>query len=172
MDSAKLNEWMQVVGIFAVVASLIFVGLQMKQSQEIAVAAQYQERANTSVMFWVESKNDQSSKEFWGRGFQSFLEARGNPDGAAGWAKEMTVSDIGFVYLNLQSLMTQIDNHYFQYQSGFLDEESWVPYRARLDGGLRLQAMQDFWAFTAHQWRQSFQDIVAEIQNENESEVR
>ena len=36
MDSAKLNDWMQVIGIFAVVASLVFVGLQMKQAQEIA----------------------------------------------------------------------------------------------------------------------------------------
>ena len=36
MDSAKLNDWMQVVGIFALVASLVFVGLQMKQTQDIA----------------------------------------------------------------------------------------------------------------------------------------
>jgi hypothetical protein len=36
MDSAKLNDWMQVIGIFAVVASLIFVGLQMQQDREIA----------------------------------------------------------------------------------------------------------------------------------------
>jgi len=38
MDSAKLNDWMQVVGIFAVVASLVFVGLQMRQDRDIAVA--------------------------------------------------------------------------------------------------------------------------------------
>lgn len=29
MDSAKLNDWMQVVGIFALVTSLIFVGLHL-----------------------------------------------------------------------------------------------------------------------------------------------
>lgn len=37
MDSTKLNDWMQVVGIFAVVASLIFLGLQMRQTQDIAL---------------------------------------------------------------------------------------------------------------------------------------
>ncbi len=37
MDSAKLNDWMQVLGMFAIVASLIFVGLQMKQSRDIAL---------------------------------------------------------------------------------------------------------------------------------------
>ena len=35
MDSAKLNDWLQVAGIFALVASLVFVGLQMKQAEEI-----------------------------------------------------------------------------------------------------------------------------------------
>ena len=37
MDSARLNDWMQVVGFFALVASLIFVGLQIRQDQEIAI---------------------------------------------------------------------------------------------------------------------------------------
>ncbi len=37
MDSAKINDWMQIIGIFSLVASLIFVGLQMQQTQDIAV---------------------------------------------------------------------------------------------------------------------------------------
>jgi hypothetical protein len=37
MDSAKLNDWMQVFGIFALVGSLIFVGLQMRQDRTIAL---------------------------------------------------------------------------------------------------------------------------------------
>ena len=41
MDSAKLNDWMQVIGIFALVASLIFVGMQLRQDQEIAEAQIY-----------------------------------------------------------------------------------------------------------------------------------
>ena len=36
MDSAKLNDWMQVIGIFALVASLVFVGFQVKQTDDIA----------------------------------------------------------------------------------------------------------------------------------------
>ena len=38
MDSQKLHDWLQVIGIAAVVASLIFVGMQIKQSDEIALA--------------------------------------------------------------------------------------------------------------------------------------
>ena len=36
MNQAKLRDWLEIVGIFAVVASLLFVGLQMRQTQTIA----------------------------------------------------------------------------------------------------------------------------------------
>ena len=45
MDPTKLKDWIEVVGIFALVASLVFVGMQMKQTQDIAIAEQYQARA-------------------------------------------------------------------------------------------------------------------------------
>jgi len=44
MDSAKLNDWLQVIGLFGVIAGLAFVGLQMKQEQKIALSAAYQAR--------------------------------------------------------------------------------------------------------------------------------
>lgn len=49
MDSAKLNDWMQVIGIFAVVSSLIFVGLQLRQEQEIAIVDTYGSVAETDI---------------------------------------------------------------------------------------------------------------------------
>ena len=49
MDSAKLNDWMQVIGIFALVASLVFVGLQMRQAHEIALSDIYQSRAASVI---------------------------------------------------------------------------------------------------------------------------
>ena len=41
MKSMNWKDVVEFVGIAAIVASLLFVGLQLKQSQEIAVAAQY-----------------------------------------------------------------------------------------------------------------------------------
>ena len=38
MDSSKLNDWLQVIGLFSVVASLIFVGLQMQLDRRLARA--------------------------------------------------------------------------------------------------------------------------------------
>ena len=36
MNSAKLRDWLEIVGLFSVVASLIFVGMQMRQEAAIA----------------------------------------------------------------------------------------------------------------------------------------
>ena len=49
MPSGNWKDIAELFGIGAIVASLIFVGLQMQQSQEIAVGAQYQERANAAI---------------------------------------------------------------------------------------------------------------------------
>ena len=38
MNSAKLNDWLQIMGLAAVVGSLIFVGMQLKQAEDIAFA--------------------------------------------------------------------------------------------------------------------------------------
>lgn len=46
MDSSKLNDWMQVFGIFALVASLIFVGFQIRQERSIALVESMATRAD------------------------------------------------------------------------------------------------------------------------------
>ena len=51
----KTGDWKNIaelLGIAAIVASLIFVGLQLKQSQEIAIASQYQARADATMAFF------------------------------------------------------------------------------------------------------------------------
>ncbi len=105
MDSAKLSDWMQVVGIFALVASLIFVGLQMKQTHDIALASQYQAR---SAEFQALSRTGVEANWTY-RPLRSAI-----PD-------QWTAADIsGVVWA-----WAGFDNHHFQFQSGFLTEEAW-----------------------------------------------
>ena len=46
MKKVSLDTWIQLLGMFSVVAGLVFVGLEMRQSQQIALASQQQERAS------------------------------------------------------------------------------------------------------------------------------
>jgi len=108
MDSAKLNDWMQVVGIFALVASLVFVGLQMKQSQEIRIAEQYHNRA-IAVVGLAEAQ----------------MEA-GQVPNVPGFRDRVSNGEVLAIDINVAHwLWISFDNHYFQYQSGFMDESAW-----------------------------------------------
>lgn len=49
MNSQKLNDWLQIVGLFGVIGSLIFVGLQLRQTQAIALSETYQSRTATNI---------------------------------------------------------------------------------------------------------------------------
>ena len=47
-NMSSLNNFLQMIGVLGVIASLIFVGLELRQSQKIALAKTQQER-NTSA---------------------------------------------------------------------------------------------------------------------------
>ena len=49
VDTAKISDWLQIIGMFGVIASLTFVGLQMKQAQQIALSSTYQARSAATV---------------------------------------------------------------------------------------------------------------------------
>ena len=118
MDSAKLNDWMQVIGIFALVASLIFVGLQMKQTQEIALAAQYQSRAQTTVDFFLTRIEGDLISE-------SYLARIG---------QDTTPREIRHRHNVSQIQWTIMDNNHFQYQQGFLTDETWQGHESLIRG--------------------------------------
>ena len=49
MNIALMNQYTQFLGTLGVIASLIFVGLELRQNQQIAIAGQIQERFNTQA---------------------------------------------------------------------------------------------------------------------------
>ena len=116
MYSAKLSDWMQIFGMFAIVASLIFVGLQMKQSQEIAIASQYQSRAETAMGF------HETAMEYG----MSMAYFRMTP--IEQWSHDQ------FHYLVSATLWgwINLDNNHYQYRAGFMDTESWLPYKGQI----------------------------------------
>ena len=128
MDSAKLNDWMQVGGIFALVASLIFVGLEMRQSQKIALSAAYQARADSSMvirMAAVESEALQSAKG-------KFRQGQG--------LENLSPEELSAVLDLMAGNMIYLANMHYQYVNGFISEEHWQTNRAELTSLLSRDA--------------------------------
>ncbi len=149
MDLAKLNDWLQIVGIFAVVASLVFVGLQLKQAQDIAIAAQYQARhdaASENIRAYMQSETALRAE---GKRFAEF--AKIDPNFSAelrSWVLEQPPDELAYMILQTRLDLMTVDNLYFQYQSGFLSEEAWQPHRTALMQALSLNPPLGFYRVT------------------------
>ena len=57
MDTSKINDWLQVVGMFGLIASLVFVGMQIKQDHQIALSGTYQARSDASAELTISAIN-------------------------------------------------------------------------------------------------------------------
>jgi len=105
MSQPHWKDIAELLGITAIVASLIFVGLQLKQSHEIALGAQYQARAETTLNIYA----SHIEAGYVLRPLQKYV------------TEAITAQDIS---MRLWA-WAAYDNHHFQYQNGFLTDEAW-----------------------------------------------
>ena len=151
MDSEKINDWLQVIGVFGVIASLVFVGLQLKQSQDIALAAQYHARA-AAVM-------DYRAVQL-ASGFD--FSTRFQPEGEGGLSPAQHNALVGAS----EWAWTQLDNNHYQHEAGFLDDESWQALQNNIRGlsaGISRRVFEDkkptmrrsFVEFVEQRWKEA-----------------
>lgn len=112
VNSQKLNDWLQIIGMFGLVLSLIFVGLQLRQSQNIALSAAYQARAQMSVDISLVSS---STPEFTSASAKLYV----------GEANRITPEELVALEYNFGANVATFENNHYQYESGFLPEEHW-----------------------------------------------
>ena len=159
----------ELVGLAAIVASLIFVGLELRQSQQIALAAQYQARTESGREYFYQSlassyRIDDLARDIesweWPEGFLSAEETQ--------WLEEHSSEEAAeaayWAVINLYGF----DNYYFQYQSGFLSEEGWLALQSRLLGLLREDPFARYLIVVSGQdFRESFtvlsNSLIAEM---------
>ena len=112
MKKVSLDVWIQLLGMLSVLAGLVFVGLEMRQSQRIALAAQQQERASlVTEIIGTFSEIDPPIS------FLDFLNENldvSNQNNRA--VAETYIYRMWMVY----------ENDYLQYELGLMDEDIWL----------------------------------------------
>ena len=159
MKTAKINDWLQVVGLFGVIASLVFVGLQMRQDREIALSAATQARTDTTI--------------------QNILGNASNPILASaldkielGEIESLSLSEKNAVYLSYQATLYNLENSHYQYINGFISEEKWTASREALKRLLRPSyGARATYETNPAAWRESFRQVIDGLILEIESEV-
>jgi hypothetical protein len=140
MAATRWHDWAQVAGIFALVGSLIFVGLQMQQTQEIALAEQYQARAEAAqAMMLAQMETGESIFMF-----------AGTP------REEWSPKQQAIESLTTSWAWTQFDNHFYQYQAGFLDNDAWDGMQRRIKFHYDICGSRRIWKFQRRFLRPSF----------------
>lgn len=170
---ASKKDIVEIVGIFAVVASLIFVGMQLVLDRRVALAEQYFDRAESA-------KSDRRAilesddlmryyEESWALGWRpSFWDEDWE---IARRVEEGTISTRSVIaaILDRQLAVIGYDNVYFQYQQGLLDEEMWNELR----NGMKRGMVRDELTRAVYQQRArtTIRPVVEELIREIESEL-
>lgn len=150
----------EAIGMAAIVASLIFVGLQLKQSQEIAIAGQYQERTATALEFW----NTASQDDWFVQGVgQRELDLHGE---ILTIFPNTTAEEIGRLYVLQMKSIVVLDNHFFQFQSGFMTDEAWFLQRNTLKTMVAAPNFYHFMQKHESRFRASFLELCYQLRDE------
>ena len=150
----------EIIGVAAIVASLIFVGLQMRQSHEIARSEANHSRAETSVSVLV----DASSNPY----FLSSMAKISNGQG-----DEMTGEERAARQLVLLAQLIHWENMYIQYLEGFFYERRWLASRASLKSALEsteIVSTRQIYEAAPGLWSSEFQELVDALLTEIDAE--
>ena len=161
MPKLTLGQWSdlsQIVSAAAVVASLIYVGFEIRQNTEASRAATRQSIAETDFEY-VGATLDPAM----------LVAAEAKAEGGV----ELTPTE-RFILRERQHLNFRIfENAHYQYRAGLLDEETWLRYRWIIARQLRLnEAAIAMWERFGPSFDESFKAEVAVIQGEDFADLR
>lgn len=152
----KNGDWKSIaelIGIFAIVASLVFVGLQMRQSQEIALSQTHSVRSGTvigQIMSVAENPY-----------YLSALAKR-----AAGNADQITPVEHQALSQIANAAIYSIEDAFYQNRKGFLPDERWEASRETLrwfmTGDAHIQA-REIYERNPSVWSSEFQEVVDDV---------
>lgn len=148
MNSQKLNDWLQIVGLFGVIGSLIFVGLQLKQTQDIALSDTYQNRTATTIDMNAAAL---SSPEFLAGLSKIYM----------GKSDELTMPEAVAVEWYIGTNLTVLENNHLQFQQGFLSQEHWQRNLKELECMFTVPLFREIgngWDF-----RETFANLISDV---------
>ena len=155
MQSRPQRDWLQIIGQFGVVASLLFVGLQMKQDQEIALSAAYQARTATLVDFVTALATDEVTRTAFSK--------------LGGDVADLTSDErIAAVMISMAG-RELLQNSQYQFARGYLDEEHWQTAQRLIKQQLQQPIARA--GLLSDGVRPSFRRIVEEIDREPDAET-
>ena len=152
IEKVSLDSWIQLMGMLSVLAGLVFVGLEMQQSQRIAIAGQQQERASEEM-----------------QNFRSFLEAGYDLDFIArqeGNIFEEMTSEESIARRSFGQIYWYVaENDFIQYQNGLMSDEVFEAKKRNVEYLLGLCDLRDIFEWRRTFFSDDFLELVSSFDN-------
>jgi hypothetical protein len=145
MNNAEWKNIAELVGIAAIVASLIFVAFEMRQARDIASSEAYQARTD------IERANILDSLAI--PAFQS-----GYAKLYAGEDEALTPEELIVLEWSFGSRVSIWENDHFQYINGYLSDEHWSKTFDNMVCEFGHPLLREL--ITAWEWRDSFEEVI------------
>jgi hypothetical protein len=170
MKRFNWRDLTEIVGFVSIVGGLVFVGLQLRQSHEIAIASQYQERASTAVEYY--SSQMQNERALVSKAEEIAVAVRSGTASPAlqAFVENRSPESIGMWFYQRRVFFVMLDNFHFQYSSGFMAEESWDAFRRQLHDELSDDATAAYYRDYGTNSRVSFEELCERILKDIETE--
>ena len=141
--SIPKRNWVELVGVVGVVASLVFVGLEVRQNTSAVKGATYQSIADASLQQLIWWTDNERMLQFWVR-----IKNGAVPDDFT--PEENLVIDSNYVMT-----IRRIENIYVQVREGLVEEEAILRFRPSEDYFESPYFLQ-FWKGWRHQMEPAF----------------
>ena len=157
MQRTNWKDIAELIGITAIVASLIFVGLEMRQTRALAMAETYQSRTD-SEMFLFSYMSQPDLRRIWLKTFDD---------------EALTADDEVLLLFSLGMRFAYLENLHFQMENGMLSRELWIRNLRSLSAFLVAPRVVEWWELNRDNWRSSFsRDIDGFIESIDRDDQR
>lgn len=147
MRKVNLDVWIQLLGMIGIIFSLIFVGLEMRQSQRIALAGQTQERTAMGMA-----------------NFMGFLESGINLDNVIrSEIENLSVEELGARRINAHNQWYIAENDFVQFQNGLTSAETYEAKKANLIDQMSHCDLRPIYEFRKNYFSAEFIEMIESV---------
>ena len=170
MKKTSWKDVAELIGMATIIVSLVFVVVELRQAQRIAVAAQYQERAALVVDIYNTQIESETALSVLGPPVAEAMESGRFSGEVRTQFEDYTAEQLAFEVISSSIALATYDNLHFQYQSGFISDESWQAFRVRLRQNLEWPITHAVFTEDKGIYRASFRDLCDELIAEIEAD--
>ena len=138
----------EIVGAMAVVASLVYLATQIRQSTKVARSATRQAIAETAQRLGQDFLDDSGMAEIFVRHISG---------------EELSPVDEIRLQARCYRDMRHWENIHYQLSEGLMTEEQWHGFRKNLQALLGVKAYRDYWEHESEHYSESFRTEIAAI---------